>query len=330
MKINIYYGGRGVLDDPTLYVLARMEHVLTELRVEVRRYNIYEYKNEISTLPQTIKDADAIILAATVEWFGVGGYMYQFLDACWLYGDKDRISGVYMQPVVISKAYGEREGMLTLENAWETLGGLPCAGLCGYVENRQTFEANPDYARIIEKKAENLYRTVSQHAKGLPTSNQAVTKTVLHSEALKLTPEESEQLSEFVSDDNYVRQQKEDIEELSSVYRSLIGREPTPSEEFFNAFKSHFHPAKDFSATYLFDIDEREKPLFIQVTPKNVTLEYADHDTYDVLIKVTPGTMNEITAGRETFQRAFGVGDITAKGNLRILRMLDTVFDFSE
>ena len=45
-----------------------------------------EHKNEIATLPQTMKDADGIILATTVEWLGIGGYMQQFLDACWLYG----------------------------------------------------------------------------------------------------------------------------------------------------------------------------------------------------------------------------------------------------
>ena len=58
MKINIYYGGRGLLDDPTLYVLNKMEEVLKELRVTVERINIYEHKNEIATLPQTMKDAN--------------------------------------------------------------------------------------------------------------------------------------------------------------------------------------------------------------------------------------------------------------------------------
>ena len=37
MKVNIYYGGRGLLDDPTLYVVNKMQEVLTELRVEVER-----------------------------------------------------------------------------------------------------------------------------------------------------------------------------------------------------------------------------------------------------------------------------------------------------
>ena len=51
-----------MLDDPTLYVLNKMEEVLKELRVTVERINIYEHKNEIATLPQTMKDADGIIL----------------------------------------------------------------------------------------------------------------------------------------------------------------------------------------------------------------------------------------------------------------------------
>ena len=41
MKINVYYGGRGLLDDPTLYVLKKMEDVLRELRVNIERFNIY-------------------------------------------------------------------------------------------------------------------------------------------------------------------------------------------------------------------------------------------------------------------------------------------------
>ena len=53
MKINVYYGGRGLLDDPTIYVINKMQEVQEELRVDVERYNIYERKNEIATMPQT-------------------------------------------------------------------------------------------------------------------------------------------------------------------------------------------------------------------------------------------------------------------------------------
>jgi multimeric flavodoxin WrbA len=133
MKINIYYGGRGMVDDPTIFVIDRMQAVLEELNVKVVRYDLYEHKTNILTLPNTMKDVDGIILASTVEWKGIGGYMHQFLDACWLYGDKDKISQLYMCPIVMSTTYGEREGKLTLSTAWEILGGLPCSGICGYI-----------------------------------------------------------------------------------------------------------------------------------------------------------------------------------------------------
>ena len=81
MKIAIYYGGRGLIDDPTLYVINKMQEVLEELHVTVERYHLYELKNTITTLPKTLKEVDGIILATTIEWFGIGGYMQQFLDA---------------------------------------------------------------------------------------------------------------------------------------------------------------------------------------------------------------------------------------------------------
>ena len=38
--------------------------------------------------------------------------------------------------------------------------------------------------------------------------------------------------------------------------------------------------------------------------------------------------MNNILAGRMTFQRAFMTGEMTAKGNFKTLRMLDQIFPF--
>lgn len=329
MKINVYYGGRGLLDDPTLYVLGKMEDVLKELRVNVERYNIYEHKNEIATLPQTFKDADGIILATTIEWLGIGGYMQQFLDACWLYGDKEKISSTYMQPIVMSTTYGEREGESTLMNAWEILGGLPCPGLCGYVDDLVTFEVNADYNLIIEKKAENLYRTISQQMKNLPTSNQAVKQSVLRTQQLDLTPQESEQLSKYVSDDSYVKQQKEDIEELASMFKDMLGKAKENEEtEYISDLKSHFQPDEEFRATYSFMIEGKKKPLFISIKGENLDMYYGQEEDVDVITRLSGDVMQSIINGRLTFQRAFMTGEMTAKGNFKTLRMLDQVFHF--
>lgn len=54
MKINIYYGGRGMIDDPAIAVIGRITSVLDELRVNVERYDLHELKSGITALPQTI------------------------------------------------------------------------------------------------------------------------------------------------------------------------------------------------------------------------------------------------------------------------------------
>ncbi|MCR4695522.1 MAG: SCP2 sterol-binding domain-containing protein [Pseudobutyrivibrio sp.] len=329
MKVNIYYGGRGLLDDPTLYVINKMEQVLSELQVEVHTYNIYEQKNAISMLPQTLKDADGIILATTVEWLGIGGYMNQFLDACWLYADKTAIASTYMQPVVMSTTYGEREAMVTLENAWEILGGLPCPGFCGYVEDVGEFRSNSEYARIIEKKVESLYRTISQKTKGLPTSNQAVKRSILRTSQLELSPQESEQLSKFVSDEEYVQTQKTDIADLTSMFRDMMGqKKEDSSNEYINDFKNNFKGINEFSASYLFMIEGKDKPLYLGVNGDQIDCHYGKEEGIDVYMKMAANIMDNIVAGRETFQRAFSVGDMTAKGNFRTLRALDEIFSF--
>lgn len=328
MKINIYYGGRGIPDDPCHYVLGRMEAVLKELRVEVERYNIYENRNAISTLVSSVKEVDGIILASTVEWLGLGGYMTEFLDALWLYGDKESFSHIYMQPVVMSTTYGEREGMHTLDKAWEILGGLPCEGLCGYVKDLVEFQINQEYSRIIEKKAENLYRTISQKTRTLPTSSEAVTQNVQSIRKLELTPQESENLSELAADETFVRKQKEDVAELAAMFRGMMGEtEEDAGGDFENLFRNHFKPVDGFFTTYQFVVSGREYPLNLRIKDDALDITEGSADA-ETTIKISFDTMDKILHGRQTFQGAFNVGDLTAKGNLGTISMLDKVFEF--
>lgn len=333
MKIYIYYGGRGLMDDPTLYVINKMQEVLQELHVTVERYNLYELKNSITTLPQTLKEADGIILATTVEWYGIGGYMQQFLDACWLYGDKEKIAKIYMCPVVMSTTYGEREGKLSLSNAWEILGGLPCSGICGYIADATVFEGNEKYNKIIEKKAENMYRTINQKMDSLPASNQAVKKMVSITQNIDLTPQESEQLSRYASDDSYVKRQKEDIQELTSLFRDMMGsNEPEEGgeDEYIKDFQSHFTPQPGFKAIYKIQIEGKKRPLIIEVNGPESKCYYGSIGYCDVEIQISRETMDDIVYARMTFQRAFMGGEMKMKGDFKILRTLDQIFVFMD
>lgn len=328
MKINIYYGGRGLMDDPTLFVINKMQEVLEELNVKVERFMLKELKSSITTLPQTLKDADGIILATTIEWYGIGGFMQEFLDACWLYGDKEKISKIYMCPIVMSTTYGEREGKLDLATAWEILGGLPCSGICGYIADFSELEMNEGYASLIEKKAENVYRTIKQQVVSFPASNQAVKQKVLVSKSIEFTPQESEQLSQYAADDSYVQRQKEDLQELASLFRGMMNQESAEGvDDYDNKFEKHFHPIPGFKAAYKFTIEGTGKVIGLQINGKEL-LRNDDIARADVEAQITEEAMNEIMAGRMTFQRAFMGGDMKMKGDFKILRTLDELFVF--
>lgn len=355
-KINIYYGGRGLVEDPTIYVLNKMTEVLKELRVEVNRYNIFENKNAIATLPATLKEADGVILAASVEWFGIGGYMQQFLDMCWLYADKQVMQELYMLPVVMATTYGERDAELSLVRAWETLGGIPVNGLVAYIDNLDDFEGNEEYTRIIEKRSEALYRAIHQKTKSLPTSNLAVRANLLKTRTIELTPQESEQLSKFVSDETYVKQQKEDIEELSAMFKKMLredeeekteeepetvpeesAKEPvyapdknidTEGDAFAAALIRHYHAQDDFTASYAIIITDTDQILHVEATPDHVKTFYAATDEADVVLRTSTKVLQNIIENKTSFQKGFMAGEISAKGNFKTLRMLDTVFRF--
>ena len=130
-------------------------------------------------------------------------------------------------------------------------------------------------AFFIEKKAENLYRTISQKIKNLPTSNQAVKQSVLRTQQLNLTPQESEQLSKYVSDDTYVKQQKEDIEELASMFKDMLGKPDDDMDTpFVKELESHFVSTEDFAASYSFIIEGIKKPLYVAIENGELEIHY--------------------------------------------------------
>ncbi len=332
MKINIYYGGRGLIEDPTLYVLNKITEVLQEIRVDVTRYNLYEQKNSIAMLPNTLKDADAVILAVSVEWFGIGGFMQTFLDSCWLYADKDRLKQIYMFPIAISGTVGEREAEQNLIRAWEILGGVVYPGICAYVENHVDFETNPGYANLIEKKAEEMYRVIRQKPVVYPTSTKSGILPLTRANRIELTPQESEQLSVYVSNDNFVKKQKEDLEQLSQMYKNILdqGKEEG-KQEFVKSFKDCFNPMDDeFKAIYMIQMTDSGRTLLLEIEGGKLTCCYGEAEAPDVLAKTTRDVVNRLVNGRITFQGAFMSSQLTYKGDFKLLRAFDQMFRFDK
>ena len=85
-----------------------------------------------------------------------------------------------------------------------------------------------------------MYRTINQKIPSLPASNQAV-KQMVATRPIELTPQESEQLSHYVSNDDYVQKQKDDIQELA-------GKEAIQNELIL-IFNSFYESGKRFMMT---------------------------------------------------------------------------------
>ncbi len=317
------------MGDPTLFALSKMQGVFDELNVKVERHNLHEERKNITALPSTLNDADGVILASTVEWYGVGGYMMEFLDACWYYGNKEKIAQLYMCPLVMSTTYGEREAQLTLMSAWDMLGGKTIPGLTGYIKDSISFEMNQNYVSTIEKTAESFYRSVSKHTLVLPASNQEVKSLVSSPEAIDLTPQETEQLSKYASDDNFVQTQKEDIRELADRFKTLLKNDgATEDEVFLTDMKKHFKGNRSVETSVKLEIGDIAKPMAVEIHGESLRADYEALVNPIVVLKLSKETMNSVVHGELSFQRAFMMGRMQVKGDFSQLKTLDDVFPF--
>ena len=84
---------------------------------------------------------------------------------------------------------------------------------------------------------------------------------------------------------------------------------------------------KDLHVHY--GVIEALKGISLEVNEGELTIHYGQEENIDVYAKLKPEVMDGIVDGRMTFQRAFMTGEMTAKGNFKILRMLDTMFKFT-
>lgn len=230
----------------------------------------------------------------------------------------------------MSKTYGEREVCLSLVNSWEMIGGRTGNGITGYVDDTTEFEFNSKCVEYIEKQTENIYRTISQKRISLQSSSQTIKNNVMK-DVVRFTPQESEQLSKYVSDDTFVKTQKKDIESLASIYKELLSDEEHGGDDYYiNVFKNSFRPGTAFSCTYMIIVSDKNKTILINVNNDILDVEFGENNNADVIAKLNKAVFDDIVAGKITFHRAFMTGDMTAKGNFRSLRMLDSLFEFAE
>ena len=128
-----------------------------------------------------------------------------------------------------------------------------------------------------------------------------------------------------------LKKQKEDIEELAQMFRGMLENSVIDkNQEFIKNFKDNFKPQEEnFKATFSITMTDTDKTLFLEVAGNQLKCSYGDKIEADVIAKTTREMINRLVNGRTTFQGAFMSGELTAKGDFKILRKFDQIFHFS-
>ena len=100
--------------------------------------------------------------------------------------------------------------------------------------------------------------------------------------------------------------------------------------EYCRELQSHFVPQAGFKAVYKIQLEEKRKPLIIEVNGTETRVYYGNVNNADVEIQIDRSAVDEIIHGRMTFQRAFMGGLMKMKGDFKILRTLDQIFLFTD
>lgn len=148
---------------------------------------------------------------------------------------------------------------------------------------------------------------------------------------MDFTPQESEQLSKYASDDIYVKKQKEDIEELAGLYKNILeNKKSEGTAPYIDNFMKAFRTAVKTKAVYALVLEDKKRTLLVECQNGRLDCHYGEDTGFaDVTARLSSRVLEDIISGKTSFQGSFMKGDMAAKGDFALIRMLDEFFAFS-
>ena len=206
-----------------------------------------------------------------------------------------------------------------------------------YVENGNDVDALTDaFSKVKDTKKPTVVHIHTLKGKGFKPAEESKEwgHWTLPGLLEKQEPQPVSENYNTITTDYILKKQKEDIEELASMFKDMLGQtKEENSGDYIVKLESHYVKKEDLDAVYRFDIEGKSQALIAKIQAGELTCEYkakeeADFEEADVSAKLSSEVMENILAGRSTFQGAFMTGDMTAKGNFKTLRTLDEIFIF--
>ena len=109
----------------------------------------------------------------------------------------------------------------------------------------------------------------------------------------------------------------------------LNDQENGGDEYFLNVFKDNFNGSTDSKCSYMIMISDKDKNIIIDVDGAVCNVDFGNNPDADVICRLSKENFEKVASGKMTFHRAFMTGDMSAKGNLKTLRLLDDLFMFA-
>lgn len=345
-KVILVYGGTRLSDDPSYVVAERVTSVLAELNVSIHRIDLYKNNYQMESFLDQLAESDGVIIATTVEWFGIGGLLQTFLDQAYISGQFSVFEGTYLFNIAISRNRFEREAMDHILRSWEILGGIEGINLCASIESSAEIETSSDLLFSIDKKAEDFYRVINQQRMALPTSindnkvivrmpapteegAHMVMKKVINSDKREETIDNQ---GSFISNyDEFIEKQQQDINDIASLFKDRLATDIGISGMGLSElFEHRFKPDKSFrDCTISWVVNDSAPDNFVMnFKGAGMKTRKGKKSDADVIISASLETTKKITERKLTIQRAFMTGEVKAKGNFTLLYKLDALFSF--
>ena len=95
-----------------------------------------------------------------------------------------------------------------------------------------------------------------------------------------------------------------------------------------NSNSSTLNPGVAIS--FSIEIADKGNTLIIETDNTSLNCYYGEKDNPDIKVRTTSKVFDKIVSGENTLQSTFMTGELTARGDFKILRIFDSLFQFKK
>lgn len=339
--ITMIYASEGYVDDPTLVVLNRLSQVFDDLGLTIHRVNLYKEETSLQRIFEYILASKGVILATTVEWFGIGHHLQTFLDDCFTRGEERYFKNVPLLGIVIGRFGYEEEAYHYLIQSWEHLGGCEGRKITAVFKDAAALETNFDLLKIIDRKGEDFFRFMIHYQGELPQSTTVrkiyVEVPVKEYSSFPVEEESGFQEKEKETENRVlkgyedpIKTEKNDIANLTLKFRSKFEKRAKKGQQTIPEIISQAYVTDNelICQVQIVVVDSTSENTVMSINQRDIQVYFGNQSRVKVIIKINRDSLMRILTGKMTFQRAFVAGKLKAKGDFTLLSKLDQVFDF--